>query len=65
MQSSSYKFEQVWMMLVFCKMMLIFLQEIMAKMFFQFHLSIVETFYIPINLKSTSSTHKGATEINK
>jgi hypothetical protein len=45
-------------------MMLIFLKEIMAKMGFQFHFSIVETFYIPIHLKSTSSIHKGATEKN-
>lgn len=42
--------------------MLIFLQEMMVKIVFQLHLSIVETFYIPINLRSTSSIHKGATE---
>jgi hypothetical protein len=47
-------------MFVFSKAMLTFLEEIMAKMVFQFHFSIVETFYIPIHLKSTSSIHKGA-----
>jgi len=49
-------------MFVFCKAMFIFLEEIMAKMVIQFHLSIVETFNIPIHLKSTSSIHKGVIE---